>query len=317
MPEDRNPFEPDVTQTSEVVSLIRRAVDGFSSAELEYLERVSIHPAFEEYRTVLRAPAIDWLGATYGTSLPDTLSWLDIRRPRYRPVRDATHALIANAALELSRGRESEAEQALLEVITLGLTLTEQDLTLLGSFVGSIIVGNGLDALEELYTVTGRGQEALRLRTVRDSVDGAATTLDETEEQLRTSQATQFAFEVRVGLIRDIQDTTSVRGRRWEMLALLARAPCTNMRELIFGPDPTLTALFDHVRQDLVRFPSEEELLRLLEEAPQRMVHASRLIRGDFASRAIYTMGRVTGAILGNDRIAGCTMLLPSVGEFF
>jgi hypothetical protein len=304
-------------QQPEVVSLVPRATGGFSDEETEYLERVATHPAFDEYRTVARAPAIDWLAATYDLPFPDTLTWLDVRIPRYGAVRRASYAHIAKAALELSQGRDREAEATLREVISFGLTLMEHDLTLIGDLFGSIVVGYGLDALEELYSATGRDTDARQLRTARDSVDRISSELEVVEVQASGSRATQYALDVRLGLVNIVQDTMALRGLRWDMLAQLMAAPCTNIRELIFGPDEGLQLLFDYAREDLVRMPSEEALFELLEESPQRMRYVIDDVEGGLSSRAFYGIGRVTGTMLGNDRIAGCAALLPRLVEFF
>ena len=202
-------------------------------------------------------------------------------------------------------------------MISFGLTLMEHDLTLIGDLFGSIVVGYGLDALEELYSATGRDTDARQLRTARDSVDRISSELEVVEAQASGSRATQYALDVRLGLVNIVQDTTALRGLRWDMLAQLMAAPCTNIRELIFGPDEGLQLLFDYAREDLVRMPSEEALFELLEESPQRMRYVIDDVEGGLSSRAFYGIGRVTGTMLGNDRIAGCAALLPRLVEFF
>ena len=320
MPSDRNPFNPEVIETPEVVSLVRRATSGFSEEETEFLDRVAAHPAFDEYQTVARAPAIDWLAATFDIPLPDTLLSMDVwSTVRYGAVRRASYAHIAKAALELSQGRSREAEAASREVISFGLTLMEQDVNLAGNTYGSILVGYGLDALEELYSATGQTTEAWQLRTARDSVDRISSEIEVLEAQTTGSAATRYALDVRLELISIVQDTTALRGTRWGKLSILMQAPCTNIRELIFGPDEGLQALFDYAREDLVRMPSEEALFELLEDTPQRMGYTlDRLVgQSTLPNRIFYTIGRATGALLGNERIAGCAAMLPYWVELF
>ena len=319
LPSDRNPFNPEAIESPEVVSLVRRADRGFSDEEAEFLGRVAAHPAFDEYRTVARAPAIDWMAASFGIPFPDTLLFMDVWSFRYEAVRRASYAHIAKAALELSNGRRQEAEATIREVISFGLTLMEQDVNPVGNRVGSIIVAYGLDALEELYSATGQTSEARQLRTARDSVDRASSEEEVREAQASSSRATQFALDVRRELIDVVKDTTELRGTRWGELSTLAIAPCTNIRELIFGPDNRLEALLDYAREDLVRMPSEEALIELLSETPQRMGYFLDRLEGReyLPSRIFYSIGRVTGALLGNERIAGCSAMLPNWVELF
>jgi hypothetical protein len=178
-------------------------------------------------------------------------------------------------------------------------------------------VAIGLDALEELYSATGQTSEARQLRTARDSVDRISSMI-EVDAQATSSRATQFALDIRQDLIEAVLDTTALRGARWFELSALMIAPCTNIRELIFGPDEALQAHFARAREDLVRMPSEEALYELLAEAPQRRGDMLRRFRGrTLQSRVFHSIGRVTGALLGNDRVAGCASMLPYWVEVF
>jgi len=44
--------------------------------------------------------------------------------------------------------------------------------------------------------------------------------------------------------------------------------PCSNVEELLLGPQPHVEAAFGAVHADNVRFPSDEALMKLLREAP-------------------------------------------------
>jgi hypothetical protein len=56
-------------------------------------------------------------------------------------------------------------------------------------------------------------------------------------------------------------DATRLRSERWEALARVTIRPCTNTREMIFGPTPILSGTLRVVRETLARFDSERQWL--------------------------------------------------------
>lgn len=170
---------------------------------------------------------------------------------------------------------------------------------------GTAIVGIGRDALERFYALTGRPEGAV-LRARYDSVRALVDEL----EQVRGAFAVINVANIRRYWLRQAQDTTQLRGVRMEMFYTLALVPCTNARELIFGPGEDIQAAVAQARRDLLRFPSEEAYLELILESPERAASTDAgLIADDLVSPLILGIARISGWMLRNQRIPGCIAL--------
>ena len=84
---------------------------------------------------------------------------------------------------------------------------------------------------------------------------------------------------------------------------ILAHSPCTNARELAFGPDNDVRVAFDKAPSELVSFPSDSALIELLAKGP-----ASGPGRGSYSvpARVALAAASASGTLLHNRRIRGC-----------
>ena len=90
-----------------------------------------------------------------------------------------------------------------------------------------------------------------------------------------------------------------------EGLGQLALAPCSNARELLFGPDSDIEESYAIAERDLVRFESDRELLRLLRPSPKFWEGAEYL--DGVLPKFLYGVAQASGWVLGNDYIPACT----------
>ncbi len=88
------------------------------------------------------------------------------------------------------------------------------------------------------------------------------------------------------------------------LLRSLAWGPCTNAREMVFGPDADLRRVFAWARENLARFPSERALVDVIERTPERL---GSLTEGP---ALLVRAADALGFVLRNPRISGCTQLI-------
>ena len=286
-------------------TLLTRGAEGFTSEETEYLERIASNPGFAELSVVARASEMDYLGARLVPQhkFPGIL----LPVPHLLEVRSAGRALVAKAALQLSRGRPFEAEETVRETISFGFVAMSEGHSLIELLIGASVVESGLKSLEDFYSATGQETRASELRTRRQA---ATTTIEEVQERVplefRSAEMTN-ARRVFMGIARDRQ---RIRGDRWEALQILALAPCSNAKELTFGPSEEWNRTFDIARTSLVRFPSEQQLF----ENTRATVQLPFLDQGQqpngLLPAIIPRMSRWSAWVFGNSRLRGCGSLL-------
>jgi serine/threonine-protein kinase len=289
--------------------IMRAATRGFTPAEQAYLSRVASNPAFATVHTLARAAQLDYLGATYALPFTDSATARDVPIPRYGKVKEVAYAAVARAAWLVSQGRRAEAETAIREAISIGFLLVDQGHTLLDVLVGVVMTGIGRNALMTFYDATGRPAEARALRAARDSVlnrmDAVSSARGESVDVLDIPA-------VRRQLINEVRDPSSGRGLRWSALQSLMYAQCTDLREVLFGPDRDLRVTVDEARRALVHYPVEAAVFNLVaasaEQYPARLQPNPRAA---FVSHLVAW----DAAILRNDRISGC--LGPAIAEMF
>ena len=214
--------------------------------------------------------------------------------PSINETKSVAYANTGRAAWLLSQGRMAEAEHALRETISFGLQLTYEH-TLIENLIGAVIVGIGRAGLEQFYSATGRDREAAIVRAKYDSVQNLIT---EQSAALAGPFAGHQSIEmrdIRNGWIEIVGDSTWLSGLRWELLYQLSFAPCTNVRELVFGPDPDVLAAMEAARQGLVRFPSDQHYFEYLTDTSEHSSMSSRHIA--------VRLSRFAGAVLGNKRL--------------
>jgi hypothetical protein len=271
-------------------------------AERSYLAELAGSPAWREFETVARARAVDYLGTRYALPFPDTASWLDMGIPRFAALKELAYGNGPRAAYFLAQGRPADAERALRDGLAFGYRLLDDGNTLIEALIGVVIAGISRSQLIEFYTMTGR-PEAQVLRARRDSaialVENAAASPRAGNFDVVTARTTITAIAL---------DPTMPRSLRYEMLAGLGMAPCTNVRELIFGAGAGVDTTFARARRQLARYPGDSALINLMQQAPERGVRLDTQ-RGLLA-RAAIGASRLAGRLLGNRRFGGCAELL-------
>ena len=103
---------------------------------------------------------------------------------------------------------------------------------------------------------------------------------------------------------RIVQDQDTPRGMRFEMLNMRSGAPCTNLREVVFGPDADVRHTFDEARRTWARFASDSSLLDMMYRSSEQIDE----ILVDRRQRMALGPAGLVGSILRNRRLAGCTV---------
>ena len=253
--------EPDVFPDpySETVAreLISTDLASFTPDERASLLRSAAHPAHKEIERLAHAASADIVTGRWTLPFADGSTVFDLPWPRFAALRTAGLAHIARAAVELSQGRRAEAEATVGEVISAGFVMLDEGPTLVDNLMGVTLVNLGGDALEELFTRTGRAAAAAQLHAARDASAASArmARVGNTEQDIHT-------------LLRGIPDLVerpdALRGLRWEYLATFnLLAPCINLQKMVFGPDSTYDAWMGRAERALVRVPGEDALFKL------------------------------------------------------
>ncbi len=276
--------------------IIQRARDGFEPAELAHLREVAARPAHQELETVALASSADIIGTRYVLPFPDTLLPFDVTLPPYRGIRRAAQAHVAKAALELSEGRPEQAERSLREVISAGFVLIDEGPLLIESLMGTLAVNMGGDALEELYRVTGRHDEAEDLRWVREEARRVADSSFFTDGNTTLEGGLWEMSELAL-------DDKIARGMRWEFFMMFRTLErCSDLHGLVFGGGRPYEYWLERARQSLVRRPSDEELFGFL----QRPLAAAN-------TASFGWLGAINGIIYGSE--AGWNSCGPGLGD--
>jgi hypothetical protein len=180
-------------------------------------------------------------------------------------VQEAASANVARAAWLVSQGRQAEAETAIRETISVGLLLMDEGTEVIEGIIGTSITAKGRSALVSFYDATGRPVEARALRAAYDSVVNRNVTLDSARAE---AAVVLDVPALRRQLIGDVRNPSLSREQRWNLAHITMYVQCTNMRELMFGPDDDLRAMLEVARRELVRYPSEAAVFRMLEATP-------------------------------------------------
>ena len=282
--------------------VIDSAVVGFSIAETEWLRHLVEQPAWEAYATIARAPTMDMASARFVLPFPASVS--GSRSPpfmRIYTIYEMASAGAARSAYLLSTDQYEEAERVLLETVSVGFHLMDYGTNLFDGLGGAGIVNTGVRHLQDLYEATGRGSEARFLQAKQDSVEA----FNELIGTRVTPDRTGGAF--RREIVRLVSDPTQSPTIRWEYLRYLTITPCTNVREMVFGPGPDIMNAIEAARRDLIESPGHEALFDLMLR-PLEPGNGSNLLPG-FLPQLAYGASRVAGFFLMNERLPGCVRL--------
>lgn len=290
---------PGVPEHRSIFAAWRR---GFSTAEVAHLERIARDPSWKAWETLARAPAVDFLAARYRFPWPDTLAgWWSMPGPRYGAVREMAHVSASRAAWHLARGRRDSAEAVLRQTISVGTMLVEDGANWTQLIMGITAVRAGREALLEMWEQLGDS----RARDVRLRLD-ATSAMSDAAPAMTSSLVAAGSRDVaalRRAMVRMAKDSTQARGLRFDMLHTLAIAPCTNLRELVFGNAPDIEEAFAAARRTLARSVTDSAYIDLVEQTPERLHRFANL-------GPTLTVSLIAGRILFNPRVGGCTAII-------
>ena len=295
---------PAIPSSQDIIDAARR---GFSAAEMAYLERIARLPHWAQWDVMARARTLDYMGARYRLPFPPDVAAWEFPIPKFGGTKGIAYLNSSRAAYWLARGRPDSAEHALRQGVSVGLLWATEGNTLIEQLIGIVLTSIARDGLIDLFAATGDPRGAALQRSV-DSVVAVQ------EEAAATQASGGGAFDamnwsdamaLRSTILSIAGDRNEMRGLRLEMLLMLSLAPCTNARELVFGPGADVRAAFDRGKRTLARFPSDTAMLDLLYETPER---SSALDIG--GQHRLVPLIRAASWALRNPRLAGCSQTL-------
>ena len=280
-----------------------------SPAESAWLETVAHHPAWPLYRRVARARSVDFLGGQFTIPFGADATWPWMPIPRLASIKNLAYLGPSRAAYYLAHGQRDSAETALREGLSFGFALVDGGNTLIEALIGVVIVSIARTDLVRFYALTGNPAGA-RLQAKWDSVRTAQDQVLESDPYGPALNVNDPRSMRRV-FIGTSSDRRKLRGLRVEMLNILGFGPCTNVKELVFGPDTDMRNAFDRARRDLARFPSERSLLDMQYQSADRPV--GPFLTPGLAQRVLGGAADVAGAVLRNRRIPTCVRFFPLI----
>ena len=272
----------------------RKARRGLTLQERDYLRALADNTALQEFRTLARAPSMD-LNAAYWNLTPDA-TWMQLPIVKGSPVRQAAAANLAQAALDFSDGRTALAEQRIKETLSAGFVLMKDGRAVIENLFGIAIVGQARTALAALYEVTGRERDARFVSAENDP---------EPPPSLMTGPFTME--DVLRSMRAQVLDTTMLPGVRWEVLQLLAFEPCSDLHQVIFGPDSLHLTTLAEAKRTMVKRPSDSAFFALAERVSV-LPQTARGSRGA-AVRVTRPITRATRLLTGNRQLEACLSL--------
>jgi hypothetical protein len=279
-------------------ALLAVAADSLSAEQRRYLEEVAAQPYHADIALFARAPAADIAGSRWHSPMPLHLAPHEWPLPGYAALRQAFHAHYAVAALALADGRYEDGEFALRAVLTSGLRLAEDGVTLADGIVGASIAQMAAHMLREYYELSGRPAAAARLDATLDAAELARSAAGPLPVQY-SSLATLPPL---------VLDSTIARSLRWEIFATLNSIEgCLTPKRAVLGTDRSTVAWQERTRRGLVRYPSDAERFTVIAKHGQfgRPAGAQRSLPERLITAAA---GRPAG-------IPGCSEVLAALSN--
>jgi serine/threonine protein kinase len=300
-PQTRTPMtrDPFAAEGGWPDAAFRRARNGFSRAERDFLISMADNSALSEFRLLARAPELDVAGAVWDIKPGAEPSWLDLPIPKYALLRRAANANAAQAALDLADGKPRDAEQRLRENISVGFLMINDGRVLLENLIGANIVWGTRASLVAFFDALGRTKDA---RYASPEVDPLISGAED-------DAAPRPAIEdVNRSIRRTILDTTELTGLRWEMLlGSFSFEPCSDMHQIIFGADSLHRATLAQAKASLAKRGSDS-LLFLLAEREAQSGYVPDAATGPWSAHR--PVARLMTALTGNRQLEGCLALL-------
>lgn len=231
--------------------------------------------------------------------------------PKFAGTKGMAYANASRAAYWLARGRPDSAEHALRQGVSVGLLLADEGNMLIEQLIGIVLTSIARDALIDLYAATGDARGPALRRAVDSVIAAQEATAATQASGGATFDASSLndAVALRSGILRLAADGNEMRGLRIEMLLLLSLAPCTNVREMVFGPGEDVQRAFERAKRTIARFPSDSALLDLIYETPERTKGYEEL-----GKHRLLPLLRASGWALRNERLQGCSQMLLGLG---
>ena len=258
---------------------------------LEFLRTLANAPVWKNFDMVARARSVDMLGGQFQVPFGPG-AFAEYRPMDFKEVHEVAAAAVSRAAYHVAIGQRDSAETILRTIVSFGFALVDNGTSSMEELMGLQFIDMGRVGLRQYYELTH---------------DPRAAAL----APLPRSKGEQTAFnspdEFRAAQLAKLGDPALHRGERFESLNLVAKASCTNVRELVAGPRSDVTSAIEKARRELARYPSERALIDLMErtEAPEPPTGFSNPI-SDLAVSA----ATVAGTAFHNPRFAQCTRLL-------
>jgi aminoglycoside phosphotransferase (APT) family kinase protein len=283
---------------------MRAAARGLTTAERAEIEKRAALGGRKQLEIMAHAARIDWFSASVPQPVPADFTVMDVEIPMFSSIRTAAAGHVARAVLARADGRNAEAERLLREVIGVGFNLM-QGQTMIDNMIGSLMVQMARDNLVPLYETTGRAAEAVPIRQSLDNPNPARVDRNN-QPQLSAEQQ-----DARINHV--LRDSTALPGYRWEMATRYAAfRPCTELRQIIFGPGPEYTERMDAARRALVKTPGDDALMRVAERTLETPMGDDRL-HGSVAQRSLLGFARAVDALTGSRRTSVCTAFLAGM----
>jgi hypothetical protein len=234
-------------------SLFERLGQGTTADQRTYLADLAGHPAASDFSRLARATAVDVGSARWDLPFAPGVTVATIPIPRFGPLRNAAYARIGSAGAAFLAGRNSEAEQMLREVVSVGFLLADDGPTLIDNLIGLVLVESGGSALADFYRTSGQPGAAAEISRVRQAAEAGAALIP-TEPTFGNDAWVRSLTET-------ITDPRIARGLRWEYFVSLATlGPCLNVNRIVFGMGDDYAAFVEEARESLVRWPSDQAL---------------------------------------------------------
>jgi hypothetical protein len=230
--------------------LLALAMLGLSDEQHAALSGLAAEPYQTEIRLLARAAAADIGAARWVSPLPVDVPAIEWHTPRFYRMRDAIHTRFAVAALAVADGRHDDAELAIREVLSVGLLLADNGVTVIDGLIGASIAYTAAGLLGELYAITGRLAEAERIAGTLAAVEVA---------RAATRLGAVGGADARE-MTRFVAAAELPRPVRWDAFAAFITIDgCLGAGRVIFGRSPDHEQWLAKVRAELVRYPADAE----------------------------------------------------------
>ena len=295
--------------------ILEAAPHGFSPDEMVYLQMIASAALWRDWDRVARASSMDAFGASVVLPLAKDMSFAEVPVVHFVKLKEVAYASASRAAYYMARKQLDSAEFVLKSTASFGFVMADNASNLLEQLIGIVIVGIGRDALIRFYAVTGNASGG-HLKTARDSALAIRNARSEATDLVAAggSAPTPSAPVARARMLAGAMRPGMQRSIRMQYLAFVGITPCTNLRELAFGPDPDVREAFDRARREIARFPSDSAQIDLMYESSARGYSG---VERTASTRVGLALASFAGMLLHNPRVRGCAEMLFASSELF